>query len=268
MGAIIVTGAGRGIGKAIAMELIGAGHDVSLAARSEEQLAEVVREAERLPGRALACATDVTNAEDVASLVRQTEGAFGPIQAVVNNAGAFEAIGPTWEVDPESYWNDLTVNLKGPYLVCRAVIPAMVAQGYGTIINMIGGGSAGPIPYGNAYGTSKAGLTRFTETLAHELQPHGITVLATTPGLVRTTMTELQLNSAAGKRWMSRIGDAFEEGKDRPPTDAARLVRGLIEGDFFQLSGRRFTPDDIPEQVASDANRIVAEDLRTLRFRE
>lgn len=264
---IIVTGAGRGIGRAIAIELGRAGHAIAIAARSIEQLSGTAEEIDGAAGIVLAVPTDVTDETSVQSLVTRTIGELGGIDAVVNNAGSFNTIGPTWETDPTSFWADITVNLLGPYLLCRAVIPHMIDRGSGTIINMIGGGAAEPLPYGNAYGTSKAGLTRFTETLARELHPHRISVFATNPGLVRTAMTELQLQTNAGRTWMKKIAQLFAEGADRPPTDAARLVRRLIEGDYFALTGRRFGPDDDPAQVAAEADTIIREDLRTLRFR-
>ena len=264
---IIVTGAGRGIGRAIALELARGGHALALASRTAAQIQTVADEIAAAGGTAIAVPTDVTNRDSVEELVSRTLERFGGIDVVVNNAGSYRAFGPTWETDPESFWTDLTINLLGPYLLCRAAIPGMIEQGGGTIINMIGGGAAGPLPYGNAYGTSKAGLTRFTETLAEELKGHRIAVFATNPGLVRTEMTELQLTTDAGRKWMTRIAELFEQGADRPPTDAARLVRALVEGDYFDLTGRRFGPDDDPATVAADTDRIVRDDLRTLRFR-
>lgn len=265
---IIVTGAGRGIGRAIALELASRGHRLTLASRTVVEIEEVAGEIVRSGGTAIAVPTDITHREAVEALVERAVAEFGGLDAIVNNAGSFNTIGPTWETDPESYWRDITINLRGPYLLARAVIPRMIAAGGGTIVNMIGGGTANPIPYGNAYGTSKAGLMRFTETLAEEVRPHRIAVFATNPGLVRTAMTELQLTTDEGKRWMGRIKKAFEDGVDRPPTDAALLIRRLLEGDYFALTGRRFGPNDDPEEIVKDVDRIVAEDLRTLRFRE
>lgn len=263
---VIVTGAGRGIGRAIATELASRGHTVVLASRTESQLRETAAAIDDAGGRSIVVPTDVTDAGSVDALVSRTIAELGAVDAVVNNAGSFNTIGPTWETDPEGYWNDITINLRGPYLLCRAVIPHMIDAGGGTIVNMIGGGTANPIPYGNAYGTSKAGLMRFTETLAQEVKPHGIAVFATNPGLVRTDMTRLQVNTEQGKKWMGRIAKLFDEGVDRPPTDAALLIRRLLEGEYFALTGRRFGPDDDPAEVARDTERIVAEDLRTLRF--
>ncbi len=269
---IIVTGSGRGIGRAIALELGTRGHTVVLASRTEAQLRETADQIAKAEGsgekagRAIVVPTDVTDLAAVERLVDRTLSEAGGLDAVVNNAGSFNTIGPTWETDPESYWKDLTVNLRGPFLICRTVIPHMIAQGYGTIVNMIGGGAAGPIPYGNAYGTSKAGLTRFTETLAAELKEHKVSVFATNPGLVRTEMTELQLETDAGKRWMGRIAQLFDQGVDRPPTDAALLIRRLLEGDYFALTGRRFGPEDDPAEVITHADEILEKDLRTLRF--
>ena len=263
----IVTGAGRGIGRAISTELAGRGHTVVLASRTEAQLQQTATAIRDTGGKAIVVPTDVTDRASVEALVARTIAEAGRVDAIVNNAGRFNTIGPTWDTDPDSYWTDITVNLLGPFLLCRTVIPHMITRGTGTIINMIGGGAASPIPYGNAYGTSKAGLMRFSETLAAELKEHRISVFATNPGLVRTEMTELQLSTDAGKKWMRGIATAFADGVDRPPTDAALLIRRLIEGDFFVLTGRRFGPEDDPEKVAEDADRIVADDLRTLRFR-
>lgn len=267
---IILTGAGRGIGRAIAHELAQQGHRVALVARSADQIEKVAGEIAGMPGAgtALPIAADVTDTVSVDTLVGQVAEAFGGIDALVNNAGRFQHLGPTWEADPEEFWGDITVNLRGPFLLCRAVIPHLIAQGSGTVINMIGGGTANPNPYGNAYGTSKAGLMRFSETLAAELKEHGVSVFATNPGLVRTEMTEYQLVTAKGKRWMQRIAKAFDDGVDRPPTDAARLIRRLIEGDYFRLTGRRFGPSDDPAEILKDADHIIENDLRTLRFRE
>ncbi len=166
----IVTGAGRGIGRAIAAELAAKGHTVVLTSRTEVELDETARLIREAGGTAIVVPADVTEESSVESLVKRAIDEAGAIDAVVNNAGSFNTIGPTWETDPESFWRDITINLRGPYLVCRAVIPHMIARGTGTIINMIGGGTANPFPYGNAYGTSKAGLMRFTESLAAEVK--------------------------------------------------------------------------------------------------
>lgn len=265
---IIVTGAGRGIGRAIALELAGGGHSVAIASRTKAQVDAVAEEISAAGGQVVAVPTDVTDEKQVQALVDRTTDAFGRIDAVVNNAGSFRTIGPTWETDTDSFWGDITVNVRGPYLVCKAVIPRMLEAGSGTVINMIGGGTGTPFPYGNAYGTSKAALMRFTESLAAELKDHAISVFATGPGLVRTEMTEYQVVTEAGKRWLPRITDLFNQGADRPPEDAARLIRSLVEGEFFALTGRRFGPDDDPNALLAEAERIVEHDLRTLRFHD
>jgi NAD(P)-dependent dehydrogenase (short-subunit alcohol dehydrogenase family) len=263
---VIVTGAGRGIGRAIALELASGGHSVVAAARSLDQLEGVTREIARSAGSALAVPTDVTVPSEVDTLIEKALDTYDRIDAIVNNAGSFRTIGPTWETDVESFWGDITVNIKGPYLVCRAAVPHMLSAGKGTVINMIGGGTGTPFPYGNAYGTSKAALMRFTESLAAELKEHGISVFATGPGLVRTEMTEYQVVTDAGKRWLPRITKLFEQGVDRPPEDAARLIRRLVEGDYFALTGRHFGPTDDPAEVIKQADEILEHDLRTLRF--
>lgn len=264
---VVVTGAGRGIGRAIALELARSGRFVVLAARSRDQLDAVEGEISKSGGSAAAVVTDVTDEGDVRALIDTAVSRTERLDAVVNNAGSFRTIGPTWETDVDSFWGDITVNIKGPYLVCRAAIPHMIAAGGGTVINMIGGGTGTPFPYGNSYGTSKAALMRFTESLAAELREHRISVFATGPGLVRTEMTEYQVVTEEGKRWLPHITRLFAESKDRSPEDAAVLIRRLLDGDYFELTGRQFGPDDDPAVVARDAKRIVEGDLRTLRMR-
>ena len=133
--------------------------------------------------------TDVTDQGDVEALMAETVTNHGKIDLLVNNAGRFMAIGPAAEVAPQNWWQDVTVNVFGTYLCCRAAIPHMQARGAGKIVVMAGGGSLAGFSYGSGYGTSKAALVRFAETLQLEVKEHGITVYAISPGLVRSEMT-------------------------------------------------------------------------------
>ncbi len=264
----IVTGAGRGIGRAMAQTLAEAGMEVAVAARTAAQVEETAALIEAAGGKALAIPTDVTDAESVRSAVERTLEEFGRIDLLLNDAGSFNAIGPVWEVDPEQWWGDVTTNLFGSFLCAHKVLPHMIERGSGKIVNMSGGGSIIPFEFGSGYATSKAGILRLTDTLAMEAGPHGVDVYAMGPGLVLTAMTRLQLESAAGQQWFSRIGDWFDEGQGSPPTEAARVALWLATLPPGQLAGRVFDIRDDLEWVEANAAEIEEQDLYTLRLQK
>ncbi len=265
----VVTGAGRGIGRAMALALAADGARVALASRSVEQLAAVAGEITTAGGTALCVPTDVADANAVRHMADTVEAGLGPIDLLVNNAGSFFAIGPVWEVDPARWERDLQVNLFGLFRCCRAVLPGMVVRNSGRIINVIGGGAGTSFPYGSGYGSSKAAVTRFTECVADELRlaDSAVAVFSLSPGLVRTELTEFQLRSPEGRQWMSRIEQMFAEGKDVPPTRAAGLTVALATGRFDRLSGRWFGVTDDLDAIAAEQDDILRHDRKTLRFR-
>ena len=176
------------------------------------------------------------------------------------------AIGPIWEVEPDIWWRDVEINVRGTFNCCRAAIPQMLERRSGRIINLTGGGTATSFPNGSGYGTSKAGLLRFTESVNDTLAGTGVIMFAMDPGLVRTAMTEYQLESPVGQAYLKDIPRLFEAGIDVPPENAARLSVEIGTGRFDALAGRMFLAalGDI-ELGESDINRIVDEDLRSLR---
>jgi NAD(P)-dependent dehydrogenase (short-subunit alcohol dehydrogenase family) len=266
----IVTGASRGIGRAIAQRCAEEGARVALVARTAARLEEVAAEIRDKGGVALALAADVTERAAVQAMVRQAQAELGAVDLLVNNAGTFYAIGPTWEVDSGTWWTDVTTNLLGTFLCCREVVPGMVAQGKGRVINLIGGGTDTPLPYGSGYAASKAAVMRLTETLAVELKAHGVMVFALRPGFVRTDMSEHQLTQE-NRRWLPHTAQRFEEGKNSPPTLAANLAVEFASGRFDALTGRYirvkdYKGDDLDE-VEAQIPEILEKDLRTLRMR-
>jgi NAD(P)-dependent dehydrogenase (short-subunit alcohol dehydrogenase family) len=265
----VVTGAGRGIGRAIAEAYAAEGARVALVSRSSDQLEEVAREIRRRGGTALVAPADITHREAVEETVRRVEGELGPVEILVNNAGSFYAIGPVWEVDAERWWTDVTINLKGVFLCCQATLRGMVARNSGRVLNMIGGGTGNPFPYGSGYASSKAAVMRLTECIAEELREagSGVAIFAMGPGLVRTALTEYQLESPEGQRWVPRIGAMFEEGRDVPPTRAAALAVALAGGRFDRLAGRCFGVGDNLEEILGRQEEIIKKDQKTLRFR-
>lgn len=265
----VVTGAGRGIGRAISLAFAREGARVGLMARSHDELERVAEEIRAAGGTAVAIAGDVSDREAVERSFRQVEEALGPVDLLVNNAASFYAIGPVWEVDAERWWRDVTINVLGVFLCCRTALRSMVPRKVGRIVNLIGGGTGNPFAYGSGYASSKAAVMRLTECLHQELQEQGlpIAVFAMGPGLVRTTLTEFQLESPEGRQWMPRIERMFEEGKNVPPTRAADLAVALAGGRFDRLAGRSFGVGDDLEAILTREEEILRKDLKTLRFR-
>jgi NAD(P)-dependent dehydrogenase (short-subunit alcohol dehydrogenase family) len=266
----IVTGASQGIGRAIARRCAEEGAKVALVARTASKLEAVAAEIRERGGVALAVPADVTDHAAVVAMARQAEAELGPVDLLVNNAGSFYCIGPAWEADPETWWADVTLNILGVFLCCREVVPGMVARKKGRVINLIGGGADMPLPYGSAYGISKAAVMRFTETLAVELKEYGVMVFALRPGFVRTAMSEYQLTEE-GRRWLPHTKQRFEEEKDVPPALAANLAVEFASGRFDALTGRYirvkdYKGDDL-DQVEAQIPEILEKDLRTLRMR-
>jgi NAD(P)-dependent dehydrogenase (short-subunit alcohol dehydrogenase family) len=194
----IVTGGGRGIGRAMALALAKAGAAVAVVARTEEQLAETVALIKQAGGRAIAIATDVTDPQAVEQMASQVERQLGPVDLLVNNAGHPGEVGATWEVDPDAWWRCMDVNLRGPFLCARAIVPGMIARGGGRIVTTASHTGVGLWPGMSAYATSKAAAIRLCETLAAETKEHGIRVFAIHPGGVQTALTESQFLSEGG----------------------------------------------------------------------
>ena len=186
--AAIITGSGRGIGRAIGILFAQEGCRVTLTARSEGEIAAVAGEIGRAGGEALAVPADVSREADVQALVDRTAERFGQVDILVNNAAVNLPNIETVDMRPDDWRRVVDVDLTGPFLCARAVLPYMIPRRTGKIINIssIGGrrGARGRGPYRAA----KAGLINFTETLAAETARHGITVTCVCPGGVETEM--------------------------------------------------------------------------------
>lgn len=237
----VVTGAGSGIGRAIACELAASGMKVVCCGRRPDRLRKTVAAIEQAGGEGAALATDVTDADQVQRMLDVTLDRFGAIDVLFNNAGSFRSIAGVHEVDPQIWWNDVTVNLLGPLLLIRAVLPPMMAQDRGVIINMNGGRPVG----GTGYACGKAGLMELTRILNEELrmQDSSILVFGAGPGLVRTEMTELQAESEAGRRWIPSTAESFQSGRLRRPEEVAQATVRLLQTATLADSGKSYGPD-------------------------
>ena len=262
----VVTGAGRGIGRAIALMQASEGAKIALIARTAAEIDAVAEEIAAQGGTARAYPLDIIDLGAVERTFATVERDLGPVSLLINNAGLFAAFGPIWTVDPETWWCDVETNIRGTFNCCRAALPGMVARKRGRIINMIGGGAATSFPNGSGYATSKAGLLRFTECVSDTLEGTGVLIFAMDPGLVRTAMTELQLQSEAGRKYLTDIPRLFERGVDVPSTLAARLSVEIGAGRFDRLAGRMLMAarGDLDLDEAT-VDKIIGADLRSLR---
>jgi len=252
----LVTGAGRGIGRDIALGLGAEGMRVALLGRDEATLDARLAECAALGVEAMTVHADVTNEDQVRAAVGNVERHFGPLDLVVSNAGRREsAPAAPWEADPDDWWQTIETNLRGPFLVAHAVLPGMTRRGRGRLLLMGSGMGLRPQPLWSAYGVSKAANSRLTDSLAAALEGSGVTVLEISPGLVRTDMTEMMWGSADEQPW----------------NDVRLMVLAAVRfaaGDLDALHGRfvHAARDDLDALVAR-SHDIVREDARTLRLR-
>jgi 2-dehydro-3-deoxy-L-rhamnonate dehydrogenase (NAD+) len=238
----IVTGGARGIGQAIARRLLASGASVSL---WDVDAAALARAHEELKshGTVHTAVMDVTSAESAESAAGETVRALGKLDILVNNAGIAGANAKTWETDPKEWRRVLEINLTGPFNCCSAVIPHLLRNGYGRIVNIASIAGKEGNPNAAHYSASKAGLIALTKSLGKELATSNIVVNAITPAAIATEifkqMTQTHIDYMLSKIPMSRFGKVEE---------AAALVAWLCSEDcsfstgaVFDLSGGRAT---------------------------
>jgi 3-oxoacyl-[acyl-carrier protein] reductase len=200
----LVTGASRGIGRAIALALAQAGADVLVNCREREDAAtEVVRQIEALGGRALAVRADVTAREQVRAMVSRAVESLGAIDILVNNAGFLQQK-PFTDITDEDWDRVLAVNLKGVFLCSQEVLPAMRSRGSGRIVNMASSGGQLGGTLAPHYAASKAGVISLTRSLARLAAPD-VAVNCIAPGLIDTEMTQAEMASKAGAEKLRQI---------------------------------------------------------------
>ncbi len=251
----IVTGAGQGIGRAVAERLAGQGMAVALVARTAEDIATAAAACRSHGVRALELVGDVAERAFVEAAVRRAEDELGPVDLLVNNAGRTGSWeGPLlWESDPDEWWGRVETNLLGAYLFVRYVLPGMVARGHGRVLAMNSLAGAMPLPMTDgAYPVSKAGLFRLTDQLASQLDGTGVVVLDLSPGLVATKAV---------------ANPQVPEHLWTPVTKIGDLVVRAASGDLDPLSGRFVHVEDDVDGLLARRDAIVATGGRVLRMR-
>lgn len=211
-----------------------------LAARTKSQLDQVADRVAGTSRKPLVVPTDVADPASIKTLFQKAISEFGTVDILVNAAGVYGPIGPSWEVGPEEWFQAIRVNLYGTFLCCQEAIPHMIQRRKGKIVNFSGGGATAPLPRFSAYAVSKSAVVRLTETLAEELKAFNVQVNAVAPGAVDTKLQDEVM--AAGERagdLYARIQIMRESGEGGVPPDlAASLVTFLASDAADGLTGR------------------------------
>jgi NAD(P)-dependent dehydrogenase (short-subunit alcohol dehydrogenase family) len=234
----LVTGAGRGIGRAIALELASAGYTVVLTARTKTEIGEVRKEIEATGGQAFAYACDVTSSLDVELLEQRVAKEAGTVTLLVNNAGV--APSEKLENTGDDLWHQaIATNLSGPFYLTRAFVPGMKKLGGGQIITIASTAALEGFAYTAAYTASKHGVLGLTRALAKELERSGIKINAVCPGFVRTSIVERSIENITAKTGKSAadaeqdLAKFNKEGRLIEPEEIARTVAEMARsGDY------------------------------------
>jgi NAD(P)-dependent dehydrogenase (short-subunit alcohol dehydrogenase family) len=223
----IITGAGRGIGRAIAWKFVGEGASVLMTARTEKEASAVAADIRKAGGRAIAITADVSKEADCEKTLRAAHDSFGGVHILVNNAGILGPVQPIEKIKPAEWDEVIAINLRGPFLLSRLVLPEMYERGSGAILNMASVAAKTPFQFNGPYAASKAGLIGLTHTLAAESARKGVRVNAISPGPVQETKMLEELGT--------HLADRLEVAHDE-------LFSGLLQG---ILQGRPQTVDEI-----------------------
>jgi NAD(P)-dependent dehydrogenase (short-subunit alcohol dehydrogenase family) len=251
----VVTGGGRGLGRAAALALAQEGANVTVAARTVTEIERVAEEIRALGRRALAIQTDVSDADAVKAMVSETVDQFGTVDILVNCAGVIGPIGLVSQIEAEEWERTISVNLTGTFLCCQAALGPMMAQKKGKIVNVSSGIGTRVYPRFTAYGVSKAGVNYLTRNLAAEVQEFNIDVNAMNPSVTETQMQE-EIRAVPlefiGQQHFDRFHGLWEKGQLYPPEEPARLILFLASPASDGLTGQylSFSDEKVKAMIA------------------
>ena len=254
----LVTGAGRGFGRAIAQQLAQEGAAVTLVSRSARELESVADEIRSRGGQAIVAPADVTDPGQVKTACDAARDAFGAPSLLVSNAGVPWPFGPVWDTDIEKWWAAEQVHIRAPYLFMRELMPDMIRARKGRVICISAIATRLTLPFLSAYSVGKAALNKLVDVAAEEAREHHVQVFAVEPGFVITQLAEDTYNDPDAQRWMPHMLSYLDDGRDRPEADAdldrtARRCAALAAGDYDILSGRYMELPDPIDQWKSEA---------------
>jgi NAD(P)-dependent dehydrogenase (short-subunit alcohol dehydrogenase family) len=267
----VITGANQGFGKTLSEAFIKAGANVVLSARDEELLASTYDELKvhcRGDQQISYRRVDVSKVDEVEKLMDFAFLRHGTIQILVNNAGIYGPKGFIEDVDWSEWTQAIEVNLYGPMLMCRGLLPHFKSNRYGKIINLSGGGATAPLPRLSAYAAGKAALVRLTETIAHETLGCGIDVNAVAPGALNTRMLDEILEAGPEKVGQAFFDQAVKQNQEGGASleRAAELCLFLASEESNGITGKLLSAvwdpwQDLPKYI----NKLKCSEIYTLR---
>jgi NAD(P)-dependent dehydrogenase (short-subunit alcohol dehydrogenase family) len=245
---VIITGASRGIGKTIALDLAQRGYNLMLVARSEEALLAVREQCEKIGAKSAACILDVTQADAGAALRDATLDAFGLPWGLVNNAGMAESA-PLAKCDDDLLRRHLELNFYAPMRIMRTVVPRMVENKGGRVVNVCSTAALSGYPYVSAYSASKHALLGATRSLAKEFAQKGVTFNAVCPGYVRTEIFDQTLKNIAENSNLDEVQAEEKLKRLSPqnrvfePHEVAHAVAFLLSEEAYGITGQALSID-------------------------
>lgn len=255
MRTVLITGGSRGIGAHLARAFGAAGWAVVVVGRSLQGLAQVEAELRDAGHQVLALACDVTDEAAVDEMVATVRVARPTIDVVVNNAGLIEPEVPLWESDADQWWQVIETNVRGPFLVTRAVAPLMIEQGGGRFININSGAATRESAVLTAYNASKSALARITGGVAAAGAEHGLHAFDLAPGVIDTDMTRSMAMHEGRTSWAD-------------PSDVTDLALAMAHGELDDFSGRLVRAGaDTPTTLQAAADAGLPDGARMIRLR-
>ena len=244
----LVTGGGRGIGRAIAVEFARAGASVAITSRTSAELDATLAEITALGAKAVAIPADLADRAEPARVVAEAARRIGEADILVNDAGVGSSIDPRTVADfSDSTWDlTLATNLTAPYLLCKATVPGMIKRRWGRVINIASIVATIGADRGSAYAASKGGLVAFTKSLALEVAKDGITANAICPGPVRTRTSDLRLTQIAAERGVEFTdleSHLTPMGRRLDPVEIAHVAVFLASEQAAAITGQAWNVD-------------------------
>ena len=252
----LVTGAGRGFGRAIAERLAAEGAAVALLARSLAQLDEVAHAIRNAGGHAIGVRCDVTDTGAIEGAARKAEELLGPVDLLVNNAGVPGPFGPIWQVSPEEWWRAQAIHIRAPMLFMHHLLPGMVARNFGRAICVSAIASRLVAPNLSAYCTGKIAQNRLVAEAAAELAHTNVAVFAIDPGFAATQLARDTAADPEARKYFKPLIERIEKhphayGADPDLARCAQRCVDLASGRYDELSGGYFElPDDLDAILA------------------
>jgi 3-oxoacyl-[acyl-carrier protein] reductase len=269
----LITGASQGLGLKVAEAFVTAGADINICARSDDQLKEAVK---ILNGKKVTKAqkiyyevADVSNPESASKLAKQTLEYFPNLTILVNNAGVYGPMGRLEDINWEEFTQAIEINLYGPVLLARELVPHFREKGYGKIIQLSGGGATSPLLRLESYAASKAGVVRFAESLALDLADYHVDVNSVSPGLLDTRLLDHVLKAgpeAVGQAYYDKMVNSRDKGLCVDPGVPAGLCVFLASSASDGISGKLISAvwDDYTDWP-NHLEELKNKDLYTLR---